>query len=246
LKNCTGLTPNVNTVDYGQAFTQNKTCYQDQKLTYSYKYNTSLITTREETKTLSENDSQPAVGTRKTQWLCSDILSNHPSSNSGIYTVDPDGDLTTYNTRPAYCHMTDGGWTLYDNFGNKNITANALVSGYNFTSINSYSTIASAGYSSFVNAINTTSYEVVDGYMQFFASSDPIGYLEKTMPSWVNEIRVDTDHTWYSGYNTYSLGSTSISEPANQGRTEKVLSGSGLLRIEETLGIVWIDAVWVK
>ena len=142
--------------------------------------------------------------------------------------------------------MSDGGWTLYDNFGTKNLTANSIVSGYNFTSINSHSTLGSAGYSYVAGAINTTSYTIVAGYMQFFQSGQDIGHLQKIMPNWVNKVRIDTDHTWYSGYNTYYFGSSSVSEASGAGRTKKVLSGSGLLKIEETLGIVWIDALWVK
>lgn len=178
--------------------------------------------------------------------MCFDILQENPTSINGIYLVNPDGDLTAYPAKLAYCDMSGGGWTLYDDFGTKNITANAIVQAYNLNKINSIEKLAKANYETLITTINSPTYRIEEGYMHYFNSGQPLGYIQKVMPNWVASVRVDTEHTWYSGYNNYYFGSQSYYEESYAGRTEKILNGNGMLRLEETLGIVWIDAVWVK
>ena len=43
---------------------------------------------------------------------CFDILQTYPSSEDGVYTIDPDGANNGYDPFYAYCDMDNGGWTL--------------------------------------------------------------------------------------------------------------------------------------
>lgn len=250
---CDTWSPDVSTVDWNVPFTQERDCSQDQTRERDvYEHWSSGSQTYKETETESQTitvtESRSAVGTRKLREMCINILNRGSSVGNGIYTVDPDGDGSAYAPRSAYCDMSGGGWTLYDSFGTKSIlTGGSNPTAYNYNNVNSASTLTSAGYNYSLTSINTTTYTTSDYYMQFFYSSAPEGYIRKTMPSWIEGVRVDTTNEWYGGTQSVAYGSSTKYIAAFQGYTKNVynMTGNQLLTIKES-GIVWVDAVWVK
>lgn len=65
---CGTWSPEVSTVNYGENFTQNRSCSQDQTRTYTHKLGTNTVHTRDVTQTISETESQSATGTKQ-NWV---------------------------------------------------------------------------------------------------------------------------------------------------------------------------------
>ena len=61
---CSAWTPDPSTVNTGQAFTQTRSCSQNQVRTWTYKAGTTTINTRNESRTISVDQSQSATGTK--------------------------------------------------------------------------------------------------------------------------------------------------------------------------------------
>lgn len=64
-KTCGAWSPSPATVDYGQTFTQNRTCDQDQQRVWSYNAGGSEIHSRQESRVNTFNESQQATGERR-------------------------------------------------------------------------------------------------------------------------------------------------------------------------------------
>ncbi len=248
---CSTLLPLTSTVEYKESFIQTKTCSQDQtatKTTYQRSSKTGeqiVLKSEEISQTLSIDISEEALGTYKSRMLCADILAWGESSGNKVYTVDVDGDGSAYSSRSAYCDMTGGGWTLYDNFGTKLAKINAATIAYNASAINSLTGLEGAGYTHHLTSINNSYYEVWQGYMQFYYSGVENGYIRKVIPSWAKGIRVGSSNQWYGGTNVISLGSQVDTISSGQSHTYSEFTGSGNINIKES-GIVWMDSVWVK
>ncbi len=187
----------------------------------------------------------------KGRHLCADILNEYASSGNGYYNVDPDKD-GPLQSKEVYCDMEGGGWTLYENFGSLNFTAMSPTLGYSHNHINSREELAEAGYSVLANIINGSEpwgYHIDDFHFQFFEGASDLGYIEKELPRWIEQVRIDTDHQWYGGYNTFTFGNNTYRQDASTPRESIIFNSSAdnrLLRIEETQGIVWVEALWVK
>lgn len=250
---CSSWTPLESTVDWNVSYTQSNSCSQNQKRTqdiYDVYDNGSekLRETKTENKTVSVSNSQPATGTKKLREMCINILNRGNSIGDGVYQVDPDGDGSVYAPRAAYCDMTGGGWTLYDSFGTKLVkTGLSNPASYNYANINSTSSLTAAHYNYSLMSLNNTYYTVSPYYMQFFYDSEPFGFIQKTMPTWAESVRMDTSNEWYGGSQTISYGSDARSVGGNKGYTKYIFNKSGgeVLRAQEN-GIVWVDSVWVK
>lgn len=249
--NCSEWTPDTDSFDIGVEFKQEQTCsYDAERTAYHYKQNSltgDKILESEEfiTDSLNITEQRDQIGTRSTRNMCIDILNRGDSTGDGEYIVDPDGS-GSLPAKNAYCDMTNGGWTLYDAFGTKLIATNGITpSAYNHRAINSISTLKNAGYSYYLTTINTSQYARSDYYMQFFYSGNPHGYIEKTLPAWVDGVRVSATNQWYKITSYTTVGDTTISSPGYSKHRYMYFSGSGKLRMLET-GIYWIDSVWVK
>jgi hypothetical protein len=253
LTNCSSWSPDVSTIPEGQDFTQTQLCEQIQKVIYTYKFNATSLDTHTKWKTINQSQNQQATGEQITRWLCSDILNDGQSTGNGVYSVDPDGALSSYSSKPAYCDMSGGGWTLYDDFGTINGTYGGSTSAYNRGGINSSSGASSAGYSVVATSWNAGSYHVEAQYLQFFNSGSPQGFLKKTLPNYVDNIRIDKAHDWHPHPNTFSFGGNTILDSGSTPRATIYLNNGNndreLIMLEGSDGnasIIWIDALWIK
>lgn len=249
--NCTDWTPEADRVEIGTEFEQEQTCSYDAERTVSqYKVNSlsgQRVLDKEEldTDTIQKTERRDQVGTMVARNMCIDILNRGDSVGNQVYTVDPDGS-GPLPSRSAYCDMTGGGWTLYDAFGTKLVaTGGTTPSAYNHRAINSTHTLKNAGYSYSLTTINTSQYARSDYYMQFFYSSSPNGYIMKTLPEWIDGVRVSTTNQWYSGTTYTTVGSVTKSNPGYAQHKYLYFSGTGKLKLLEG-GIYWVDSVWVK
>ncbi len=250
---CTNWTPEVSTVDWGVNFNQGRNCSQDQererKIYNEWKDGSRTIKeTEQDEQIISVSEQNPSVGTRKTREMCINIYYRDTTSPDGVYQVDPDGDGTAYSPRSAYCDMSGGGWTLYDGFGTRLVkTQSYTPAAYNKKDINSTTTLSSGGYTHYLTSINSTEYTTSTYYMQFYYSSAPLGYIQKTMPSWIEGVRIDSTNEWYGGTQSVRYGSSIKYIPAHEGYRKHIfnMSGGQLLKLEES-GITWVDSVWVK
>lgn len=141
--------------------------------------------------------------------------------------------------------MSHGGWTLYDSFGTFTGETGTSSAAYNAKGINSKGAISSAGYSSYLDTVNSGSYHVTGQYMQFFYGSSPHGFIRKNLPSWVKGVRTDVSNQWRGSPDYVIFNSTVKTLSGYQGHTEFTFNGTGTLEFKET-SIMWLDAVWVK
>lgn len=253
--NCTAWSPLVSDVDWGVDYKQTQDCKQDQTRTRDiYDVWTSgtetFNRTEIENQTIDVENEQDATGTRKLREMCVNILNRGLSTGNGVYNVDPDGDGTTYSPVPAYCDMDNGGWTLYDSFGTKLLmTGQNNPNAYNGNNINTGAKIDAAGYTRYASAINTTSYgyHVDDYHVQWFEGGAPIGYIQKTMPNWIEGVRVISSNEWYGGSQNVRYGTDNRSVSGNQASMSHIFNdvGGKVLYMNEN-GIFWIESVWVK
>jgi hypothetical protein len=179
---------------------------------------------------------------------CSDVL-NTGVTDSGVYTIDPDGPGGSA-AFDAYCNMTydGGGWTLLDNFvsslAGDSDPYGAAIGGSN---IQNSSGLTSAGYTTYLTHIEHTSYHREAGYLQMFYSSSPQGYIQKTLPSYADEVYVKWGN-WYGG-SAYLMmnGSTVQTLGGNYGAaTYQASYDTGdVIRFQEN-GIFWVGEVWVR
>lgn len=253
--NCTSWTPLASSVNYGVDFTQTQDCKQDQKRTRDV-YNIwdsgteTFNRTETESQTVDVQNEQNATGTYNFRQMCVNILNRGLSTGNGVYNVDPDGDGTTYSPVPAYCDMDNGGWTLYDSFGTKLLmTGQNNPNAYNGNNINSSAALSAAGYTVYSNLFNDTYYGYhVDAYhLQWFYGGAPKGYLQKTMPNWIEGVRVMANNEWYGGTQYIKYGDNDSSMGNYQATTPHIFNDTGgkLLYLEEG-GIFWIESLWVK
>jgi len=248
---CTTWTPARSTVNFGVSMTQNRDCSQNQDRTKTIKSvwadgSKTIDSAIVETKAITEGEVQNTTGTRHIRNMCVDILNRGESTGNGLYTVDHDG-TDSIPARTAYCDMTGGGWTLYDTFGTKLVkTGTDNPKAYNYDNINSYATVTAAGYDRNFGALNTTSYTVTPYYMQWFLSGGPVGFMKKTMPTWIQSVKLAVSNEWYGGVSTAKYGTITHNVAAFQPYTEYVFSGGGKEIYMDEVGIVWTESVWVK
>ncbi|MBM26467.1 MAG: hypothetical protein CL760_12475 [Chloroflexi bacterium] len=253
--NCNSWTPLASSVNYGVDFTQTQDCKQDQKRTRNvydiwYSGTETFNRTETESQTVDVQNEQNSTGTYNFRQMCVNILNRGLSTGNGVYNVDPDGDGTTYSPVPAYCDMDNGGWTLYDSFGTKLLmTGQNNPNAYNGNNINSSATLSSAGYTVYSNFFNDTYYGYqVDAYhLQWFYGGEPKGYFQKTMPSWIEGVKVISTNEWYGGSQVISYGSDSRNVSGYQTTQHHIFNDTGgkVLLMQEN-GIFWTESVWVK
>jgi hypothetical protein len=185
--------------------------------------------------------------------MCFDILNRGESIGDGIYTVDPDGDGTTYNSKSAYCDMTNGGWTLFDSFGTElKQLGSANPPAFNGNNLNTGTATRAAGYETYLDQINISNYHREAAYMQWHEGYAAKGYIKKNMPSWADiEIRIDSSNEWSSSVGTQALyyDNVKIHDIAPKSSHNSYIintQNSGKeFKMEET-GLFWIDSVWIK
>lgn len=242
---CDEASPVEKDVLYGEAFTQSQNCKQDQtQLVEVHKEHE--ITKQVETssylnsRTIDSVIDTEMVGSKIVRNMCVDILARNPGSSNGNYYVDYDGDGPNPQ-KLAYCNMSGGGWTLYDDFG----TSSSLTA-YNHSKITSKSTLLSAGYTTNNTTFNSTNYVVKSDYLAMFYGGETKGWAKKSMPSWVQGVKVKFGHYYSKSYAKVQLGSQSETITVGQTKTA-YFTGTGTLTFSEyPTSIIWVDAVWVK
>lgn len=250
--NCANWTPDPSTINEGVSFKQTGDCEQDQERSRDV-YEIiggapeQYYDTEYEYQTIAVQSERNSVGTKIVRNMCVDILNRGDSTGNGVYTVDPDGD-GSLPSRQAYCDMSNGGWTLYDSFGTHLIrTSSANPSAYNYNNIDSKSEISAAGYAYHFSSLNSSTYHRSAYYIQWFDSGAPIGWMKKTMPSWVQSVRVSVTNEWYGGTDTVRYGSDTRTVSPYQGHTYYDFNTGGNLELYmNENGILWTDSVWVK
>ncbi len=172
-----------------------------------------------------------------------------PRLLNGIYWIDPDGPGGNASFQ-IYCDMSEegGGWMLLDNFvsslGGDSDPYGAAIG---YSNIKSLANLTYAGYTTYINGIENPSYTRVKGYLQLFYGGAPVGYIQKTLPSYANEVYVKWGN-WYSGTARLKIGGSTVQTlSGNYGaatyRGDYALND--LIRLEES-GIFWAGEVWVK
>jgi len=194
---------------------------------------------------------EPAIVMNYDGVSCVDILNKNPAAKNNNYIIDVDGYAGPENGRSAYCLMSQGGWMLYDSFGTVTGNLGTSPNAYGYKGINSKTGLLSSGY--LVNitnssAFNNPSYHNEARYLQFYGPSSSTGMIEKTMPGWVSEIKADVSNSWYKNPGaTVSFGGQSIGAMSGySGHSEFIIRGNGNIRVYESVGIIWLDALWVK
>lgn len=250
--NCNNWSPLTESIDYGVDFIQSRTCEQDQEQ-YRDVYEVfasgkeNIIDTETNSKTINIVENQNNIGTRKAREMCINILNRGNSIGNGIYSVDVDGS-GAIPPRNAYCDMTGGGWTLYDTFGSKLVlTGQNNPVAYNANNINSGASLTSGGYTFHAGSLNSSTYHVSPYYLQFFESGSPVGWIQKTMPNWIQSVRVDASNEWYDGNDNIFYNSVQKNISAYRTHDSYIYNagGSKILKLEED-GILWVDSIWVK
>ncbi|WP_425263819.1 fibrinogen-like YCDxxxxGGGW domain-containing protein [Vibrio owensii] len=243
---CSEWTPKPIEIAKDQSFTQTLTCKQNYiRDEFVYKVNDQtgakeLLSKSTGSKTEDISSSKSNVGTYTARELCSDILARNGSSANGTYTVDYDG-VGPASPRKAYCDMSGGGWTLFDDFGTKGGRY-----AYNKNKIYNSSTLSAAGYTFNTPHINSSHYYVNSNYMSAFYSSNPTGWIKKTMPSWAKGVKVYFGNFYTSNYAKVELGGKSkVLSPGNSSYVTFSSTGT-LVMSEYPTSIIWIDSVWVK
>ena len=248
---CSEWTPEAETVPENEEFVQSRTCMQEQEQTTTI-WAEDISTGEQEihsedvvSQVNEITEEQDAIGTMHIgRNMCVDILERGESTGNGVYRVSPEGGPY----RDAYCDMNGGGWTLYDSFGSKLLlTDNSSTPAFNKMNINNLDQIYSAGYDTYLTHVNYGQYVVNEYYLQFYYSSSPQGWIRKTMPDWIEGLKVGVSNEWYRHTNWVSYGSDTRSIAPYQAHTvfEFHSGGSQMLEIKEG-GIQWVESVWVK
>lgn len=250
--NCNNWEPLENTVPSGVSFSQNGDCKQDQDSFRDVYKKTgggepTFFDTEYQYQTIDVAETQLATGTKNIRNMCIDILNKGNSTGDGIYTVDTDGD-GSIAPKQAYCDMTNGGWTLYDSFGTHLVKTNSVNPiAYNYNSIKTIGDFGSAGYASYFSSLNSSAYHVTPYYIQWFEGGMTVGWIKKTMPSWVQSVKVEASNEWYGGTDTIRYGTDTRTVTPYLKHTEFVFNTGGELELYmDEVGILWLDSVWVK
>ena len=80
---CTAWSPATNTVDEGTSFTQTRDCQQDQVRTWTYKAGTTTIHSRNQTQTITIQESRSATGTLENWVAISSTFTSWTDTGSG-------------------------------------------------------------------------------------------------------------------------------------------------------------------
>jgi hypothetical protein len=177
---------------------------------------------------------------------CNEILIAGNSVGDGIYTITPFG-----SNKQVYCDMTGGGWTLIDSFASNDTDIDNYNAAYGLSAINTTSELTSAGFSYYLSNINdivSYSYTVKSGYMAFYYSGGPIGYISKILPNIGTQVKIKYGN-WY-GYGNSSIYLNSILKnriTLNSGASEFITTynNGDELKITED-GITTIGSIWIK
>jgi len=177
---------------------------------------------------------------------CSSILDSNSRAVDGNYMVDPDG-YGGNEPKVAYCLMSAGGFMLYDSFSSNTGTLGDTPEAYNKKGINSFSAIVAAGYTHNLKNINYPVHHTDSQYLQIYTPGTEDGFISRNTPSWSSTIKVDISNEWYSGVTVISFSDSEEKLFGYEARKEFLMSGNGVLKIYESeVGILWIDAIWVK
>lgn len=107
-------------------------------------------------------------------------------------------------------------------------------------------TLDADGWTRYLTTIDTSQYTRYRGYMQFFYSGTPIGYIQKSLPFGYSRLRVRWGN-WYSGTSYLDLNGVNKQTIGSGGGGrdyEVAISGGELLRFRES-GITWPGEIWV-
>lgn len=140
-------------------------------------------------------------------------------------------------------------WTLMDAFIStldNEITPFDASKTLGLPNINSGTRLTAAGWTQYIDAIESTGYTRVKGFLQQFYGNTPIGYIEKALPAGYTRVRVRWAN-WYTGTATLKIGGNTIYNlEASAGIHEYAgeYTGTPTIRFEEN-GIFWVSEVWV-
>ena len=176
---------------------------------------------------------------------CRDIKTWNPDATDGVYEISPQGIPFD-----VYCDMTTdgGGWMLLDNFVSSNAgdydPYGAAIGG---SSISGATDLSDAGYDVYLTNYDHSSYTITDGYLQMFYSGAPIGYIDKELPKYADEVYVKWGN-WYGGTSTLRIGGSvvqTLSANANASTYQGSYSPGDHINFSES-GIFWAGEVWVR
>ena len=169
-----------------------------------------------------------------------DIIRNRSESkvlefknNGDIYIKKIDEDVEWELLNNWICPELDG-------------TTNQFDTSIGSRVLSSVASMQADGWTTYLTSVDNTSYSRIKGYSQHFYSGEPIGYIQKTLPSGYDMIRIKWGN-WYTGTSQIFLDGVSIQIlVANEGAEFLTFeySGTPVLRISES-GIYWIAEIWV-
>ena len=112
--------------------------------------------------------------------------------------------------------------------------------------IKNTTTLDADGWTRYLTTIDTSTYTRYRGYMQFFYSSSPIGYIYKNLPTGYSKLRVRWGN-WYSGTSYLDLNGSNVQSIGGDGGHRdfyRDISGGETIRFRES-GITWPGEIWV-
>jgi len=195
---------------------------------------------------------KPALiaGTLDSGINCLKIKQDSGTSVNGNYTVT----LNNQAGQAVYCDMNTGGggWMLLDDFGGDTYSTHVLGN----YGINSLADLTYSGYDYNLNSVDSSHYYTNPSYMQMFFGGTTVGWMQRTLPNYANNVMVQLSNQWSSGFSPSTYQAIYINNTllyvmgSGQGYTSfvktNIAAGSILKITEYPSGLIWLDKIWVR